>query len=83
MREGLLSEFGQHVGCVRIAGGRQAPKLIKIFLLGCQFNELILSVSAAGVRETPELFEVFPLRGKLDEFSYCVVVTTSGPLPES
>ena len=82
-REDLLSEFGQHFGCVCIAGGCQAPELFEIFLLGCEFNELILSVFAAAVRKAPQLVEVFPLRGKLDEFTYGVVVSSSSPLPES
>lgn len=78
----LLREFGQHFGCVRIAGGCQAPEFFEIFLLGCEFNELILSVFAASVRKAPQLVEVFPLRGKLDEFTYGVVVSSSSPLPE-
>lgn len=81
-RQNLLSEFGQHVGRVRVAGGRQTPKLLEIFLLSCEFNQLILSVPAAGGRQTPKLFEVFPLSGKLDEFAYCVIVPMGGPLPE-
>ncbi|WP_277525798.1 hypothetical protein [Arthrobacter sp. ES3-54] len=52
-------------------------------LLSCEFNELILSVFTAAVGKAPQLVEVFPLRGKLDEFPYSVVVTVSGPFPES
>ena len=80
--ECLLREFGQDVGGVRIAGGCQAPELFEIFLLGCEFNELILSVFAAAVRKAPQLVEVFPLRGKLDELADGVVVTAGSPLPE-
>ncbi len=79
----LLSEFGQYFGCVSIAGGGQAPQLLEIFLLSCEFNELILSVFAAAVGKAPQLVEVFPLRGKLDEFTYGVVVTKGSPFPES
>ena len=51
-RECLLSEFGQHFGRVRIAGGCQTPKLFEVFLLCCKFNKLILSVPASAVGKT-------------------------------
>ncbi|SDL67280.1 hypothetical protein SAMN04487913_11299 [Arthrobacter sp. ok362] len=82
-RERSLSEFGQHFGCVCISGGCQAPQLCEIFVLSCEFNQLILSVFAAAVGKMPQLVEVSPLRGKLDDFSYGVVVTMGSPIPES
>ena len=48
-----LSEFGQHLGRVRIAGGCQPPKLFEIFFLSCKFHELILSVPTAAVGKAP------------------------------
>lgn len=34
----LLGEFSQHVRGIRVAGGRQSPKLGEVFLLGCEFD---------------------------------------------
>ena len=82
IRECLLSELGQNFGRVRIARRCQTPKLIQIFLLSCEFNQLILSVAAAAVGKLSQFLEVFPLRGQLDELADGVVVTAGSPLPE-
>jgi len=82
IRECLLSELGQNFGRVRIAGGCQTPKLVQIFLLSGEFNQLILSVAAAAVGKLSQFLEVFPLRGQLDELADGVVVTAGSPLPE-
>ena len=55
---------------------------IQIFLLSCEFNQLILSVAAAAVGKFSQFLEVFPLRGQLDELADGVVVTAGSPLPE-
>ena len=82
IRECLLSELGQNFGRVCIARSCQTPKLIQVFLLSCEFNQLILSVAAAAVGKLSQFLEVFPLRGQLDELADGVVVTAGSPLPE-
>lgn len=76
------SQFGQNIGCIGIAAGRQMAEHVQGAFFAGEFDELIRCILAAAVSKTAELVEILSFCGEFDELSDGVGVAMGRSFPQ-